>query len=420
MLARLIPEPHFVPTGAGDIFTCFLRILRDSGLLLRGFCELLILLRGCGLRSICGLLGLGLRLLRCLRGGLRLLLCFAGLLGCLLVLALFLAARLRGFLRSVLRSLCGGRGLLGSLRGFPRFLRGIFCGGGGLIWLTCGGGIFCHRGSGLGGLRSFRRFVPGGVGLFRRFWITCVVRLSLSILRCFLRSLCSLCGLLCGLRGFICCRLRGLCLRDGLLILRSLLSERGRFLCGLGSLLCLCRRFGRLLGGFLILGLLVGVVLRGLICRSLRLLGLRGSLGGFLRRFCGFVCDTLCRFCGFLWICSVRHFLGGFHRFCRFLRGVFCRFCGLICEFFSGVIVRGVGLLLGILCRLVRGLCSLLGLLRGLRRSFSGWRGSFGLRGDLLCHGGFLLRRLVEFLFRIRERVFRNVAQLFLHQRILR
>ena len=125
LLALLISKAHFMAPRTGGVLTGFLRVLSDRLLLLRGVRELLILLRGCGFRCVCGLLRLGLRLFRGLRGGLGLLLRLARLLRGLLILTLLFAAGLRGLFGGGLRTLRFGRCLLGCLSGFASFVRGV-------------------------------------------------------------------------------------------------------------------------------------------------------------------------------------------------------------------------------------------------------------------------------------------------------
>ena len=207
LFALLISEAHFVTACAGGFLTRFLRILGDGLLLLRCIRELLVLLRGCGFRGVCGLLRLGLRLLRSLRGDLRLLFRLAGLLRGLLVFALFLAASLRGFFGCALCALRFVLSLLGCLGCFPCFVRGILRGLGGLLWAAGFRSFLRHLGGVLCSLSGFCRVVSCCVGLLRCLRISRIVGLSLSGLRGFLCSLrCLRCflGRLCGFTCRVC------------------------------------------------------------------------------------------------------------------------------------------------------------------------------------------------------------------------
>ena len=415
----LVSETLLVTSCARDLRACVGGLRGDLLLLLRGLCELRILLRHrTGLLR--GLLRGGLCLTRCLSRSLRLLCGLTGLLRGLLICGLLVAAFRRGLLRICLRRLRVVRCCVGCLRSVTRLVRRLLRGLCGLLRVAGCGGFFRGHRSLLCILRGGTGFVCRLRSLLRGLRICGAVCLLFRSLRGFL------CGLRC-LRGLLRCirrlvrgllhrcvvRLRGLRIRHRSSVVRGGLCEILRLLGGLRGLVRLLRGLCGFLAGFLVCRLRLGTLGRGLrrvrLRTGLRLLRIGGRLLGRLRRFARLVRSLLRGLRRFRWSVRLCHLLCGLH-------GLLCVLCG------GSGFVRGFrGLLFGL--RVARSLrfllCGLGGFLRGLRGLLRLLRGlgCIFLRGlhlrclllrlltDLLRDLVLLLRGALKFLAGVGERV---------------
>ena len=254
------------------------------------------------------------------------------------------------------------------------------------------------------------------------FLVPRIIRLRLGSLGCFLRGLCSLRSFLGRLRGFI--GGVGCWVLGDLRSLKCLLRECCGFVRSFGGFLCLRYGFPGLLGRLLIRSLLFAGSLRCLLRGCLSLLCLGRRLVCFLCGLRGLIGNSLGGLRGFFGVGGVGELLGGFCGFACFLRCILSGLSGLVGERLCPVVLGSVGLLLGVLGCLMSGFGGLLCFLRCFCGGLGGalWRGLrvFGLRGELIGDGGFLLSGLVELLLGVGQRILRDVAQLFLHLGVLR